>query len=448
MKKIFTLNDTTNSLIKLALPIVLASLLQMAYNITDMFWVGKIGSDAVAAVGSASFFMNLGWAISGIISVGAMVKISQATGAKKALLGHKYASAAMVMAIVLGVVYTLVLLLFSNELIGFFNMDSQWVNENAIAYLRICSIGVVISFINITFTAILNARGKTKLSFRAVLYGNIINLALDPIFILVLDGGVEGAAWATVLSRFVSLVYFYAIIYRQRLVKFAFRYVDKASIMSLLKVGFPGATQRVLFTLIAIVIGRLVSKWGVDAIAAQKLGLQIESITFMLVGGMQQSVSIMTGQAFGANRFKQIDRLYFSSLKIVGVVGVLSTILFIAAPEYLLGIFVTDPKTIEIGSNYLVIVGVSQLFMCLEMVTGGVYNGQGLTKYSATISVVFTSLRIPLAIWLSTTSLGVNGIWWSIAITSIAKGLVSAVMYRFRAAKLSKMEEQLTQMID
>ena len=440
MRKLFTLDDTTQRLIKLALPIILASLLQMTYNITDMFWVGRIGSDAVAAVGSASFFINLGWALSSIVSIGAVVRISQAVGAKKELLSRQYASAAIIMGLIFGLAYTFLLLFFPHELIGFFKMDNIWVNENAAAYLQISSIGVIISFLNITFTAILNARGKTKLSFRAVLYGNIINLILDPLFIILLDGGVEGAAWATILSRLVSLIYFYLIIYKQQLIKFAFRSINFKCFTSLLKIGFPGAIQRVLFTLIAIIIGRLVSGWGVDAIAAQKIGIQIESITFMVVGGVQQAISIVVGQNFGAKNYKYIDRLYISALRVSGVVGLVSTALFIAIPEELVSIFIDNPDTIRIGSQYLMIVGISQLFMCLEMVTGGVYNGQGLTHYSATVSVVFTSLRIPLAIWLSSTSLGVSGIWWSIAISSIIKGITLATMYRFRAAKLSRME--------
>ena len=440
MRKLFTLDDTTQRLIKLALPIILASLLQMTYNITDMFWVGRIGSDAVAAVGSASFFINLGWALSSIVSIGAVVRISQAVGAKKELLSRQYASAAIIMGLIFGLAYTFLLLFFPHELIGFFKMDNIWVNENAAAYLQISSIGVIISFLNITFTAILNARGKTKLSFRAVLYGNIINLILDPLFIILLDGGVEGAAWATILSRLVSLIYFYLIIYKQQLIKFAFRSINFKCFTSLLKIGFPGAIQRVLFTLIAIIIGRLVSGWGVDAIAAQKIGIQIESITFMVVGGVQQAISIVVGQNFGAKNYKYIDRLYISALRVSGVVGLVSTALFIAIPEELVSIFIDNPDTIRIGSQYLMIVGISQLFMCLEMVTGGVYNGQGLTQYSATVSVVFTSLRIPLAIWLSSTSLGVSGIWWSIAISSIIKGITLATMYRFRAAKLSRME--------
>ncbi|MGL5681975.1 MAG: MATE family efflux transporter [Marinifilaceae bacterium] len=445
----FKPNADTHKLIKLALPIVMSSLLQMAYNIIDLFWVGRIGSDAVAAVGSATFFINLGWALSSIVSIGATVRIAQAVGAKDESLSRKYASSGMLMAVVLGLFYTAVLAIGAYPLIMFFDMKSMWVNDNATLYLQISSIGVIISFINLIFTAILNAHGKTKLSFRAVLYGNIINMILDPLFIVLLNMDVEGAAWATVLSRLASLFYFYGVIYKKRLIRFQFRGLNIKEFTSILRIGFPGAVQRVLFTAIAIVIGRIIAGWGSEAIAAQKLGLQIESITFMIVGGMQQSISIMVGQAFGAHQYARIEILYRSALKIVSIVGGLTTILFLAFPTQLIGLFVSDLETVEIGASYLVIVGLSQLFMCLEMVTGGTYNGQGLTQYSATISVVFTSLRIPLALYLGhKTGLGLEGVWWSISITSMVKGIVAAALYRFRYRELKRMAAEVAPIDD
>lgn len=440
MNNLFRLSQDTSQLVRLALPIILSSLLQMTYNIIDMFWVGHIGSNAVAAVGSASFFINLGWALSSIVTIGATVRIAQSVGAKDRLLSRRYASASMILIMGLGLLYTAVLIFLPDQLIRFFDMKSEWVNEKASIYLMISSGGVLISYINLIFTAILNAHGKTKLSFRSVLYGNIINIILDPLFIIGFDLGVEGAAWATVLSRLGSLLYFYIVIYKKRLVRFLYRGIKFSEYRSLLQVGFPGAIQRVLFTGIAIVIGRIIAGWGTDAIAAQKLGLQIESITFMIVGGMQQSISIMVAQSYGAHLYNRIEILYRSALKIVGIIGGITTLLFLSVPSELIGLFVDDPATIAMGRSYLIIVGISQLFMCLEMVTGGTYNGQGLTQYSASISVVFTSLRIPLALYLGHhTGLGLDGVWWSISITSIAKGLLSAALYRLRYRKLKQM---------
>lgn len=431
-------NNYTKQLINLALPVIFSLLLQITYNMIDMYWIGSIGSDAVAAVGSAVFFVNLGLAFFSIISVGATIKISQAVGAMDVEMQNKYAAASTILGLVIGVSYVAVLLIFPEQLISIFNIENQWVTDNAVLYLRIIGVGALISYTNVLFTAILNAHGKTKLSFKAVLYGNVINLILDPIFIIEFGWGVAGAAWATVIAWSVSLIYFYIIIYRQKLIIFQFKELTRSTYMALVKVGSSASAQRILFTLIAIILGKIVASFGSDAIAAQKLGLQIESLTFMIVAGVQQALSIMVGQAYGAKRIMDIRHLYHSSLKIGCIIAICTTTIFLTIPSELIAIFVNDPETIELGKYYIIIVGLSQIFMMLEMITGGAFNGQGLTHYSATISVIFTSLRIPLAIYLCSTSLGLLGVWWSISISSILKGIVSTLVYRYSFNKLLK----------
>lgn len=436
LKKIITANNHTKQLIRLALPVIMSLLLQMAYNMIDLFWVGHISSDAVAAVGSAVFFVHLGVALCCIVSIGAMIRISQSVGAKDVDMQNKYAGASIILGLIIGITYITILFLFSDELISFLKIESVWVNDMAVLYLRTIAIGALVSYFNIIFTAILNAHGKTKLSFKAVLCGNIINLILDPIFIFVFDWGIEGAAWATIVAWVVSFIYFYGIIYRQKLIVFDFKGITLKTCKALLKVGSASAAQRILFTLIAIALGKIVASFGSDAIAAQKIGLQIESLTFMIVAGIQQSLAIMVGQAHGGKRILDIHHLYLSALKIGIVIAVCTTTLFLSFPEQLIGIFVDNPQTIEIGKYYMIIVGISQVFMTLEMITGGAFDGQGLTYYSASISVIFTSMRIPLAIYLCSTSLGIHGVWLSISITSIIKGTVSSIIYRIKYKKL------------
>lgn len=432
----FSHNSYTKQLITLALPVVMSLLLQVTYSVIDLYWVGRLGSDAVAAVGSAGFFVNLGIGICSIVSIGAMVKVAHAVGAKDCLMQNRYAAAAVVLGLLLGGFYVATLLGFSDLLISIFDIENDNVNHLASSYLRIIALGALFSYINLILTAILNAHGQTKLSFRAVLYGNLINLILDPIFILLLDWGVEGAAAATVISWIGSFIYFYTIIYRKRLIHIEFKGLNRSIYAMLIKVGSAGAAQRILFTLIAIAIGRIIASFGSEAIAAQKVGLQIESLSFMIIGGLQQALSIVVGQRYGAGEFVQIDHLYRSALKLSGIVAVSTTTLFLALPDQLISIFVDDSATVTSGRYYLIIIGVSQMFMALEMVTGGLFNGLGKTYYSAAISIIFTSLRIPLAIFLSSTSLGIIGVWCSISATSVVKGIVSSLIYRFRVKQL------------
>ncbi|MGL5319135.1 MAG: MATE family efflux transporter [Bacteroidales bacterium] len=434
--------NATLLLLKLAWPVILSSLLHLTYNLIDMLWVGHIGSGAVAAVGSATFFINLGWAFASIITIGTTVSISHAVGAQNKKLVQKYVSSSLFAIVVLGLIYTVILLFTPEYLIGFFKITDQTVVDQATTYLRINAIGIIIGFFNLIFSGILDAHGRTKSSFRAVLSGNVVNMILDPILIIYMDLGVAGAACATVVSRTVAFIIFFSLIHRGRITRISFRHFGIEQLKKILSIGLPGSLQRTLFTLIAIFIGRIVADFGTDAIAAQKIGLQIESISFTIMGGLSQAMSILVGQNYGARSFLRIKHLYKAGLQINIMIGALMTVFFILFARELVAIFVRTPETILMGSAYLRIVGISQLFMGLDMMTAGTYNGQGMTKYPAVNSVIQTSLRIPLAYVLSHyTALGIEGVWWSISITSIGKGIVLYFMYRVRQSKLERLNQ-------
>ena len=207
----------------------------------------------------------------------------------------------------------------------------------------------------------------------------------------------------------------------------------------ILGIGTAPAMQRILFSLIGIAIGRIVSIWGTDAIAAQKLGLQIESLSFLLMNGRMQATSILIGQYYGERNTDMIRKCYRTSIRLGYCISIPATFIFLAFPETILSFFVNEAATIEIGSAYLRIVGFSQLFATLEILTSGAYTGQGLTKYPATVSIVFTTMRIPLALLLGKSlGMGIEGVWWSISLTSVIKGIVLYLLYRKREKELEK----------
>ncbi len=411
----------------------------MVYNMVDLYWVGRISSDAVAAVGSAVFFIQLGMAIFSIVSIGTLIKVSHAYGANNSELKQKYISAAALIGMILSALCAFVLMVFPHQLIALLGIESEIVSATAASFLRITSLGVIVSYTNIWLSDILNSHGLPKLSFRAVLCGNIVNMVLDPIFIFALDLGVDGAAWATIVSWCVTFAYLFIIVRKRNLISINFSNINTNIYTTLLKVGGAGATQRILFSLIAIVIGKIIASFGSEAIAAQKIGLQVEGLTYMMVHGVAHALSIATGHAYGAKQILDIKRYYKTAIIIGAVIAICSTALFLIYPSQLISIFVDNPNTIQIGASYLLIIGISQIFMTAEMITGGAFNGQGLTQYSATISIIFTSLRIPLALYLCSTELGILGVWWSISITSIIKGCVSVVIYQIEYRKLLKL---------
>ena len=425
IKTQLSLSKVGKDLLTLALPIIGAHLLHTAYNLTDMIWVGELGSNAVAAVGSAGFFINIGWALASVITVGVNVKIAHSIGAKDMKSAGRFAISGLWGISFLSVLFTSVLLVWPSEFIGFFEMKDVIVNEMATSYLIIAASGGVLNFTNLFFISIFNAQGKTKTSLKASLVGTSLNILLDPIFIFLLDLGVDGAAYATIIGRSVSLIYFIFAFRRSSLIKLKgyFPHLDK--VKSIITVGFPAAFQRISFSLIYIVMARIIAEWGPTAIAVQKIGVQIEAFTFMIVGGLMQAVTITVGKHYGAKDMDQIPKVFRAAWQMAFVVGLLTTLMFLLIPETLFSIFVPEAESIAMGKSYLNILAISQLFMCMEMIAAANFHGVGKTSVPAMVSVIFTSLRIPLAYVLGFyTFLSLNGVWWSISLTSIVKGVL------------------------
>uniref|UniRef100_UPI0026073798 MATE family efflux transporter n=1 Tax=Clostridium sp. TaxID=1506 RepID=UPI0026073798 len=195
--------------------------------------------------------------------------------------------------------------------------------------------------------------------------------------------------------------------------------------------GIPMSFQRVLFTLVNIILARIIGGFGSDAIAAQKIGLQIESIVYMVVGGLNGAISSFVGQNFGAKKYGRINEGYNKALIIGVIYALFVTLAFTLIPETLIKLFIREEKTIKIASEYLRIIGVSQIFSTIEMISNGVFTGVGKPRIPAFISIFFTVLRIPMAIIL-TRYIGVKGIWYAISISSILKGVISCIAYRVK----------------
>jgi Na+-driven multidrug efflux pump len=202
------------------------------------------------------------------------------------------------------------------------------------------------------------------------------------------------------------------------------------------------ATQRVLFTIISIFLARMIGSYGTEAIAAQRIGLQIESIAYMIIGGLNGAIASYTGQNLGARKVDLVHEGYRVTTRLGVLYTGLITLVFLFVPDVLIGLFVDDPRTIDIGASYLRIIGISLIFASFEMIGNGYFSGLGLPKIPATISIVFTVVRIPLALALEP-YLGIDAIWWSIALSSIIKGLVSALYVRLLKKEVTSLAEAI-----
>lgn len=428
MKKIdLTQGKVINVLTALALPIMGSSLLQFTYNLIDMLWVGGLGSDAVASIGSSSFFIGLGYSINSLVVIGTGIKVSHAIGEKNNKEVKQYINSGLAINFVISIIYALILTILGKSLISFLSLNNDAVERNSYYYLAMNAPILFFSFFNFLYTRIFSSFGNNGDSLKINAMGMIINIILDPIFIYIFKLGVLGAAVATLISNVVMFILYRiksnGILHYDKSIG-----IDKEKVIEIIRLGFPMAFQRILFTMVNIILAKIIAIFGTNSIAAQKIGLQIESITYMVIGGLNGAIASFTGQNFGASKFKRIKQGYYTALLLGIIYSIIMSIIFIIFKEPIIRLFIKDKSTILIASGYLQAVAFSQSFSTIEMVSNGLFTGLGMPKIPAIISIVFTILRIPMALTLMQT-LGIDGVWWSIAISSILKGVAVYSIY-------------------
>lgn len=431
----------------LALPIMATSLIQMAYNLIDMIWIGKIGASAVASVGAAGMFMWLSNGLATLAKMGGQIKVGHALGAQKKEDAASYAQSSMQMGIVFAVFFGILSVVFADGMIGFFQLNSTQVIQDAKLYLMITCGLVIFSFMNQIFTGILTAMGNSRTSFIATGIGLVLNIVLDPLFIFgfgfIPAMGVAGAAIATVLAQLVVMLLFLYTIVKEPVLFSDVHMLQAPDIThtkEIFQIGLPSAVQSMLFSSISMVIARLIAGWGDAAVAVQKVGSQIESISWMTAEGYAAALNSFVAQNYGAKNTGRIREGYRLSMIVMLSWGVFCSLVLIVFPQVIFQVFIQETEVLPLGVDYLRILGVSQLFMCMEITTAGAFSGLGKTLPPSIVSITLTGARIPMAMLLGKW-MGLNGIWWAITISSIWKGIVLLIWF-LRDMKLTCSKRQ------
>jgi len=386
----------------------------------------------VAAVGIASYFSWLGISLMLIGRIGAEVGVSQSLGARDKSGSEHYAVNAVTLVMLLSIVYGMLTYLFAPNLVAFFHVQNRYVEASAISYIRIISIGSLLYYSNPTFTGIINGTGNSKLPFRINAVGLIANVVLNPILIFGLGPfpklGSDGSAIATVISQSIVLGLFILTIGRGKsaLGKIKLRLkLETEFVIKIFRLGSPVALHSILFASFAVALARIIAPWGAMPIAVQSVGAQIEALSWMTAGGFSTALGVFTGQNFGANRWDRIFKGYFTTITISGAIGIAVTICFLSFGKEIYSLFLQEQEAISLGIRYLTILAISQFFMCVEITTGGVFNGIGKSIPPSLVGITLTGLRVPIALYFSQPQFfGVTGVWWSITLTSVAKGVI------------------------
>lgn len=437
--KNLTQGPITRQLFNLALPIMGTSFIQMAYSLTDMAWVGRLGSESVAAIGAVGILTWMTNSISLISKVGSEVSVGQSIGSRDEKGARTFASHNLTIALILSLIWATFLFVFAHPVIGLYKLDSH-ISEKAVEYLRIVSTAFPFVFLSYACTGIYNGSGMSKIPFYVSGMGLILNMILDPLFIFGFKMGTVGAAWATWTAQAIVFVLFvYQMKVRNRLFggfSFFTRLKGKYT-KRVIELGLPVALLNTFFAVINLLMGRTASTYGGHiGLMTLTAGGQLEAIAWNTSQGFSTGLSAFVAQNYAAKETKRVLSAYHTTLKMTALFGLFCTLLFVFYGSELFSLIVPEREAYEAGGIFLRIDGYSMMFMMLEITMQGLFYGTGRTIPPAIISITFNTLRIPLAIGLAALGMGIEGVWWAVSISSILKGIVSFIWFRILQKKI------------
>ncbi|MCL1937478.1 MAG: MATE family efflux transporter [Candidatus Azobacteroides sp.] len=428
-------------LIRLASPIMAAGFIQMTYSLVDMLWIGHLGSKEMAAVGSMGIIV---WWLSSVIlltKVGAEITIAQSIGAKRLEEARVYASHTVTLSLILGLALGVTLIFAARPLIGLFKLESD-VAGMACEYLQIICVSLPAYYLAYTFSGIYNATGRTSIPFYFMTAGLVCNILLDPVLIFGLGGieamGTRGAAIATAFSQGLVAVLFIWKMKQKNGIFNRFPFIvrlQKGYTVRLLQLGLPIAAMNCLFSGISFYMARVSSIYGGHlGVTSQAAGGQVEGITWNTSQGFSTALGTFTAQNYAAGKIDRTRRAYRYTLLLLLSLGVAVTFAFFYFGKEIFSLFTPETEAQIAGGNYLHIAAFCQMFMMLEIVTLGMWNGYGKTLPPALISIGFNLLRIPGSLGLAS-FMGIDGVWIAITCSAILKGIVSPIWFQIACRK-------------
>lgn len=445
-----TTGAITPKLFYLAWPLVLGNLLQTAYNIADIFWVGRVSPEAVAAV---SLMFPLSWMFISTamgITAATIALVSQHVGAGNDREADHVVGQTVFLATVVSVALATVGLATRHSLLSLMGARGE-VFVESLAYIEVIFLALPLTFLFFAFRASLQGAGDTKTAMWLMVLSAGFNVVLDPFLILGWGPfpawGTRGAAVATFIARLLATVVgIYILVNGSWGVRLYPRDLkpNVRILRSLIDVGYPAAIDGWARSFAAVVMAGLVARFGPAPTAAYGIGVRMMSVSWSIAGAVGQATATGVGQNLGARTPDRASEITFKST------GATMGLLFVAGgvvwifPEMAMRIFIADRAVIDEGIVFLRIVAMSWAFFGGLMVVQGAFRGAGDTRIAMVLSFLSRWIfRLPTAIILAFTwtvtipgigpvsgfAWGPSGLWWGYAFAAVASFFVGVLWF-------------------
>ena len=447
-----TTGAITPKLASLAWPLVLGNLLQTFYNLADMFWVGRVGSEEVAAV---SLMFPLSWLFVSTamgLTAATIALVSQYVGAGDDRSADHVVAQTVLLTLTVSIALAIFGWVFRHELLTLIGAEGR-VFVEAMDYIEVIFLALPLTFLFFAFRASLQGAGDTKTAMWLMIVSAGLNVVLDPFLILGWGPfpamGTRGAAWATFIARAFATGAGVYILLRGG---FGVRlYVadlkpDPAVLRRLVDIGYPATIDGWARSFAAVVMAAFVAPFGTAAIAAYGIGIRLMSVSWSVSGAVGQATAAGVGQNLGSRTPDRANRVTWVATAGTMVLLFAAAVLCVLFPEFMIGVFIDDPEVIAEGVVFLWIIAPFWAFFGGTMVLQGAFRGAGQTKVAMVLSLLSRWVfRVPVAIvlafsWAVTVpgtdvtvrglGIGVEGIWIAFSVGAFASFLIAAFWFQ------------------
>lgn len=421
----------------LSWPIILAFSMQVGYNIVDIFWVGKLGATAIAAVSLAGnvFFIIL--AVGQILGSGTIALVAQFYGAKQIDNANNIIRQSLLLVSIIALPVCISGFIFAKQIMSLLGGQAD-VLIISTSYLRIIFIGFFFQLISFTINYAFRGIGDMKTPMKIMLVATIINLILDPLLIFGLGFfprlEVQGAAIATVIAKCASFLFGFIILIRGRsgikLNIFKKWYLKTKVVKTILSVGIPVGISYGLMAFSNMAVFRIVSSFSEYALAALGIGIRILQLASLPVVSIGIATTTLAGQSLGARDIKKTMQIGNISMLFSTAITIFFGIIFVTNAKFLVSIFTQNPQVINYGLQFMQIVSLYLVFIGITMSLTGVFRGAGDTLPPMFAGLFKLALLIALAILFSQNlGMGITGVWWAILISYSIETIIITIWY-------------------
>jgi len=442
----FTTGKISKAIFLLAVPMILEMFMESIFVIVDIYFVSRLGTDAVTVVGITETVMSIVYSLAVGLSVATTAIIARRIGEKETEKANEAAFQAIITGLIASAFFAVVGIFFAKDLLIIMGADISVVNIGY-SYTSIMFTGNVVIMLLFIINAIFRSSGDAIISMVILGIANLLNIILDPIFIFgfwfIPEIGVEGAAIATNIGRGIAvIIQLYILFFGSRKIKLAYRHIkiQVKVIKDIIVLSFGSVIQFIISTSSWIILVRIIAEFGSSAIAGYTIAIRIIIFVLLPAWGMSNAAATLVGQNLGAGKPQRAERsVWVSSVINITFISFVSLFLIIYS-EVFIRIFISDINSVLIGAQALKYISYGFIAYAFGMVIIQSFNGAGDTYTPMFINIIsFWLVEIPLAYFLAI-HLGFDekGVFIAIIVSETLLTLLGIILFKRGKWKLKE----------